>query len=41
MTTDNPAEWEFISNLSYKEQLAEEDAAFVKIMYQSRLNKVS
>ncbi len=34
------AEWEFVANLCYNDQLAEDDAAFVKVMYQSRLNKV-
>ena len=37
----NTAEWDFIQSLSYREQLAEEDAAFVKLVYTSRLNKVS
>ena len=35
-----PTEWDFIQSLSYREQLAEEDAAFVKLVYTSRLNKV-
>ena len=40
-TTLNVAEWDFIQSLSYREQLEEEDAAFVKLVYTSRLNKVS
>ncbi|KAH8090448.1 cell division control protein 16 [Filobasidium floriforme] len=32
-------EWDFIQSLSYREQLEEEDAAFVKLVYTSRLNK--
>lgn len=34
-------EWEFIQSLSYREQLAEDDATFVRLVYTSRLNKVS
>lgn len=35
----SPSEWDFIQSLNYREQLAEEDAEFVKLVYTSRLNK--
>lgn len=34
------AEWEFIQNLSYRKQLSEDDANFVKMMYMTKLKKV-
>jgi anaphase-promoting complex subunit 6 len=34
-------EWEFIRNLSYRQQLSEDEANFVKLMYTIKLKKVS
>jgi hypothetical protein len=34
-------EWEFINNLSYRSQLTEEQSHFVKLMYRTKLKKVS
>lgn len=34
------AEWHFIQNLSYREQLHSEDAAFVRLAYTARLHSV-
>lgn len=33
-------EWEFIDNLSYRAQLSDEQANFVKLMYRTKLKKV-
>jgi anaphase-promoting complex subunit 6 len=35
------AEWEFINHLSYRSQLSEEQSHFVKLIYRSKLKKVS
>lgn len=35
------AEWEFINNLSYRSQLSEEQSHFVKLIYRTKLKKVS
>lgn len=35
------AEWEFVQNLSYRKHLSEEEATFVKLMYTTKLKKVS
>lgn len=34
-------EWEFINNLAFRSQLSEEQAHFVKLMYRTKLKKVS
>ena len=34
-------EWEFINNLSYRSQLSEEQSHFVKLIYRTKLKKVS
>ena len=35
------AEWEFVNNLSYRSQLSEEQSHFVKLIYRTKLKKVS
>lgn len=35
------AEWEFMENLAYRSQLSDEQANFVKLMYRTKLKKVS
>jgi anaphase-promoting complex subunit 6 len=38
---DAVPEWEFINNLSYRSQLSEEQSHFVKLIYRTKLKKVS
>jgi anaphase-promoting complex subunit 6 len=34
-------EWEFVHNLAYRSQLSEEESNFVRLMYRTKLKKVS